>query len=78
MNNYKYPRIGEDAYKKLLFQTRGQFIAILNAFRCYGLEPYVEGAIDECMAVTENFGMIVRGKDMPVHILAKPKRRATE
>ena len=73
-----YIQIPAEEYKKLVFQLRGQFMAILNCFRCYGLEPYVDGAIDECMAVTENFGMIVRGKDMPVHILNKVKPRVTD
>ncbi len=62
----------------MLFQTRGQFDAILNVFRCYGLNPHVEDAVEECMKITENFGMAVRGKDKPVGILDKPKKRATE
>jgi len=70
-----YTRLPEDSYRKLLFQARGQFAAILNCFNCYGLEPFVQGAIDECMKVTENFGMAVRGDDKPIHILDKPKER---
>ena len=71
-------KIPDANYKKLLFQTRGQFIAILNVFKCYGLDLYVDQAIEECMKVTENFGMAVRGKEKPIHILNEPKRRATE
>ncbi len=74
----EYIKIEQEKYDKLLFQTRGQFGAILNCFRCYGLDVFVDGAIEECMKVTENFGQIVRGKDKPVHILQEPKRRATE
>ena len=73
-----YVKLPEEQYRKLLFQTRGQYIAILNVFRCYGLDPYVDYAIDECMKVTENFGQIVRGDDKPIHILNEPKERATE
>jgi len=73
-----YPKMEENDYRKLLFQTRGQFIAILNCFNCYGLEVYVQGAVDECMKVTENFGEIVRGSETPVHILSEPKPRAIE
>lgn len=73
-----YPRLSEDAYHKLIFQARGQFLAILNVFKCYGLDLYVDQAIEECMKVTENFGMAVRGSNKPVHILNEPKRRATE
>lgn len=78
MSGKEYPRISEDKYKHLLFSLRGQFGAILNVFRCYGLDPYVDDAIGECMRVSENFGMAVRGKDKPIHILGKPKSRATD
>lgn len=74
----KYIKLPESDYRKLLFQTRGQYIAILNVFRCYGLNDFVDQAIDECMKVTENFGQAVRGDDKPIHILSEPKRRATE
>lgn len=73
-----YTKIPEDSYRKLLFQARGQYIAILNVFKCYGMDIYVDTAIEECMKVTENFGQIVRGDDKLVHILNKPKARATE
>ncbi len=73
-----YQKIPDEQYQKLKFQLRGQFIAILNVFRCYGLDPFVEGAIEECVKVAENFGMAVRGKDKPIHILQEPKKRATE
>jgi len=74
----EYIKIEEKQYKKLVFQLRGQFTAIFNVFRCYGLDPHVDQAIEECIKVTENFGMAVRGKDKPIHILSEPKRRATE
>lgn len=73
-----YPRIDEASYRKLVFQLRGQYTAILNVFRCYGMASDVDQAIEECIAVTENFGMAIRGKDKPIHILKEPKRRATE
>lgn len=78
MSIMDYPRISENEYKKLVFQLRGQFTAILNVFNCYGLNNDVSRAIVECVKVAENFGMAVRGKDKPIHILDKPKRRATE
>lgn len=73
-----YKKIPEEQYKKLLFQTRGQYIAILNVFRCHGMQTFVDQAIEECMRVTENFGQAVRGDDKPIHILTEPKMRATE
>uniref|UniRef100_A0A6M3JWB3 Uncharacterized protein n=1 Tax=viral metagenome TaxID=1070528 RepID=A0A6M3JWB3_9ZZZZ len=74
----KYIKLSEDKYKKLLFQTRGQFTAILNIFRCYGMDVFVDQAINECMKITENFGQAVRGDDKPIHILDKPKERGIE
>ena len=71
----EYIKMPEERYLKLLFQTRGQFLAILNVFKCYGMDAYVDQAVEECMKVTENFGQIVRGKNKPVHILQEPKRR---
>jgi len=73
-----YSRIDEDDYQKLLFQLRGQMGAILNVFNCYGMNADVLQAIEECTKVAENFGMAVRGKDKPIHIMHEPKRRATE
>lgn len=73
-----YPKIPEEKYLKLVFQLRGQLGAILNVFNCYGLQPDVNQAIEECVKVAENFAMAVRGSGKPVHILQKPKPRATE
>ena len=73
-----YPRISEAQYKKLKFQLQGQFLAILNVFRCYGMNTDVDLAVEECTKVAENFGMAVRGKGNSIHILHKPKRRATD
>jgi len=71
-----YTKLPEDRYRKLLFQARGQYTAILNCFKCYGMDVHVDQAIEECMKVTENFGQAVRGDDKPIHIYQKPKERA--
>ena len=74
----QYPRISDNTYKKLMFQLRGQYTAILNVFRCYGMNSEADIAIEECIKLAENFGMAVRGKDSPIHIINKPKRRSME
>ncbi len=71
----EYKRIPDKDYKKLVFQLRGQYMAILNVFNCYGLNNDVIQAVEECVKVAENFGMAVRGKGNSVHILNEPKRR---
>jgi len=73
-----YSRIPESEYRKLLFQLRSQMAAILNVFNCYGLNNDVTQAVGECVKVAENFGMALRGKSTPIHILTKPKRRVLE
>lgn len=73
-----YPRISDDKYKKLMFQLRGQFGAILSIFKCYGMDSYVTKALEECMTLSENFGMAIRGKDKPIHILDEHKKRVTD
>jgi len=75
INYVSYKKMKEDDYKKLLFQARGQFGAILNVFDCYGLGLYIPQATEECMQIMENFGQAVRGDDAPIHILDKPKER---
>ena len=71
----EYTRISKDKYDRLLFQLRGQYMAILSVFKCYGMDVHVDTAIMECVRVTENFGMAVRGKKKPIHILDEPKQR---
>jgi len=73
-----FEKLPDAQYRKLLFQLRGQYAAILNIFRCYGMDAHVDQAIEECTKVAENFGMAVRGKDRPIHLYHEPKRRATE
>lgn len=74
----EYNWLTDDQYNKLKFQLRGQFVAILNVFNCYGMNNDVLQAIEECVKVTENFGMAVRGNDKPIHILNQLKRKAIE
>ena len=73
-----YQRISDDQYNKLVFQLRGQYTAILNVFKCYGMDVHVTQGIEECVKVAENFAMAVRGKDKPIHILSGLKRRELE
>ena len=73
-----YPKIPQEQYDHLLFSLRGQFNAILNPLRCYGLEPYVDQAVEECIIVAERFGQAVRGDDKPIHIYNEYKPKVTE
>lgn len=73
-----YVWLEEDEYNKLKFQLTGQIRAILNPLRIYGLEPYVDSAIGEIVTLAENYGMRVRGKDIPIHVVSSPRPRITE
>ncbi len=73
-----YARISDDEYNKLLFQMRGQYVAILNTYNCYGMGAHIPTSVDECVKIAENFGMALRGKKSPIHIINEPKRRLTD
>ena len=70
-----YIRIEDDSYAKLQFHLRTQVTAILNVFDCYGMGLYIPQATEECVKLAENFGMAVRGKNIPIDVLDKPKER---
>ena len=70
-----YIRIEDDSYSKLQFHLRTQTHAILNVFRVYGLQLQVDIAEKEVVKLAENFGMAVRGKNIPIDVLDKPKER---
>jgi len=78
MTDAEYQRIPEEQYQKLKFLLRGQFISILNVFKCYGMENDVIQAIEECVKVAENFAMAVRGKKKDIRIYTEAKRRPTD
>ncbi len=71
-------KIPEEQYKKALGQFRLQLGGIMNCFRCYGLENDVDGVIPEIVKLAEQFAMRVRGKDIPIMVRSKPRRRPTE
>jgi hypothetical protein len=71
-------KIPESDYKKAIFHTSSQLNAIWNFARCYGLDNDVNQALEETLKVVEQFGMVVRGKDIMIKVLDKPKRRVTE
>ena len=73
-----YPKIPQGQYDKLKFQLRSQMAGILNVFNCYGLDPDVRIATEQCVQVAENFAKAVRGWQKPIHVIKEPRKRATE
>ena len=68
----QYPRISQPEYNKLMFQASGQVDAILHLFECYGQQQVeVPQARHLFLELLENFGMAVRGKEAPIHVVAK-------
>lgn len=61
-----YVRISQDKYDKAKWQLRSQLNGVFRPFDTYGLHIFIEGAIDECIRLTEQFAMRVRGKDTPI------------
>jgi hypothetical protein len=72
MPEKQYPRISQAEYNKLMFQATGQVDAILHLFECYGQQNVeVPQARHLFLELLENFGMAVRGKPAPIHVVAK-------
>jgi len=71
-------KIPQESYDKALGQFRLQLGAIMNCFRCYGMQEDVDGVIPEIVKLAEQFAMRVRGKDIPIMVRSKPRRRPTE
>ena len=73
-----YPKVSQENYDKALGQFRLQLNGVMNCFRCYGLEPDVDGACEEIIKLTEQFAMRVRGKDTLIKVREVPRRKPTE
>lgn len=71
-------KIEQKKYDKAKGQLKLQLNGVFSCFRCYGLELYIDGAIDECIHLAEQFAMRVRGKDVPIVMKGKARRRPTE
>ena len=71
-------KIPQENYDKAVGQFRLQLNGIMNCFRCYGLNEDVDGACNEIVKLAELFGMRVRGKDVPIKVREKPRKRQTE
>ena len=71
-------KIPQESYDKALGQFRLQLGAIMNCFRCYGLQEDVDGAILEIVTLAEQFAMRIRGKNIPIMVRSNPRRRPTE
>ena len=73
-----YQKIPDDQYQKALFHLRSQLSAVWNFANCYGLNRDVEIALKETELLTIQFSQVVRGKDKPIKVIERPKRRPTE
>ena len=70
--------LSDDDYSKLLFRVRSQINGVLNATRCYGLTPIVDGQLEQIMKVVVQSWKVVRGVDIPINVTDNPWPRATE
>jgi len=73
-----YQKIEEEKYRKALGQFRLGLNSIMSCFRVYGMSGDVDEATEEIIKLTEQFGMRVRGKDVPIQVRQTPRRRPTE
>ncbi len=70
-------KIDQDKYDKAVGQLRLQLNGVFVCFRCYGLDVFVDGAIDECVNLAVQFSMRVRGKSIPIKMRGEPRPRPT-
>ncbi len=56
----------ETDYRKAIGQLRLSLNGVFEPFRLYGMNVYVDGAIDETVHLCEQFGKRIRGKDAPI------------
>lgn len=70
-------KIEQEKYDKAVGQLRLQLNGVFGCFRCYGLDIFVDGAIDECVNLAVQFSMRVRGKDTPIKMRNRPQGRPT-
>ena len=61
-----YVWVSDKEYAMLLSKLRLKMGEILYPLRAYGQDVYVEGAIAECVELTEKFGEAVRGKEVNI------------
>lgn len=73
-----YVWLADEDWAKLMFQTRGQVSGILRPLRAYGQGVFVDGAEEEIMKLIDLVTQRVRGKDIPVVVVDKPKPMSTE
>lgn len=70
-----YQRISQKEYDKAKGQLRLQLNGVFQAFNIYGLQIFINGAIDEVMELAEQFGQRVRGDDIPIRLRKKRNNR---
>ena len=63
----------EDEWNKIMFHIRSQVEAILRPLRTYGQGIFVDGAVKELMLLFDLMSQRVRGKDIPLIVVAAPK-----
>ena len=71
MSMKPYPNIPwmpDDQYAKARFQFKAHTREALSVFKVYGMDVYVEGAVDEIFRLAEDFSLRTRGVDKPLNI----------
>ena len=67
--------LDDKEFRKAEGQLRLGLNDVFNPFNCYGLQPYIPGAIDEVVELAIDFSKRVRGeKDQPIRL--KNRRNA--
>lgn len=60
--------LSQEEYDKARSQLRLQLNGVFEPFKYYGQDIYVNGAIDECVKLAEDFSLRCRGVDKIISI----------
>ena len=66
--NEKIHWLPQQEYDKAVGQLRMQIATALHPLRLYGQDIYVDAAIANVVSLAEDFGLRVRGIDVPISL----------
>ena len=75
----EYFRLPDDEYKKAVSQFKRQVGALLaSTYSMHGYQDHAPGVAQVITDLAEQFGIRIRGKDIPIQLPSHIKRRIKE
>ena len=68
--------LSDEEYAKAHTRLRMQIYGVFDNFKMHGLQIYIDGAVEECMRLAEDFSLVTRGENKPISLeLIRKKKR---